>query len=640
MLIGHSFNSLYKPRQFNKLKGFWQEIKYESDFSTELNYIIYSIYTIDIAGGTSVESKFDFEHFFSFKEGNDTKEKIYTTFIRIFYYFCVNLQNYQIIFQEIDDEIYISYKVYLKSKMSIYISLGMLQILLYIFFFIVIIYYLYYCNEIIFKNIVFLFMDLSEQKYDKNNINNKIIRLKLYEFKNIIEDFDLNKFSKYSINLDNLEKNKFINLRNKEKINNILENNQEQGNNANIFDEKNLKFGLKGEEKENSSKKLINEIFDDKYLNMKDKGKFNNSSQNFLINTNNNSNLFKNSSNNNSINASHEFLMNSNKNNFEKKINNQPFQKRDIKEKDINIINDIDTEENYQDLILNKLNRSKILRMKVFLIISILLLVLIVSFNIHSFFEFSKFINVYSHFFHDFSIISNRYTLLFFFYNALRMMIITPENHVNLYMIHLMETLNEYYEEQNTQFNNIMTNINNYNEIKKLYYILIESKKNSTELIREKICEKNEKCIKYIESQYNIIDSGIDFCYKTSITLIGNIYMDYKNLDDKRNLTKIKLSIINFENSQFNHISASLSNCFVIVKEKIFEYFFIDEEKFRNDYIKRIFNLNISSFIISIAILVFTFYILITISGYTKIIKEASFRVNCSFFYIKNYSLK
>jgi hypothetical protein len=219
-------------------------------------------------------------------------------------------------------------------------------------------------------------------------------------------------------------------------------------------------------------------------------------------------------------------------------------------------------------------------------------------------------------------------------------MIITPENTVNLYMIHLMETLNEYYEEQNTQFNNIMTNINNYNEIKKLYYILIESKKNSTELIREKICEKNEKCIKYIESQYNIIDSGIDFCYKTSITLIGNIYMDYKNLDDKRNLTKIKLSIINFENSQFNHISASLSNCFVIVKEKIFEYFFIDEEKFRNDYIKRIFNLNISSFIISIAILVFTFYILVTISGYTKIIKEASFRVNCSFFYIKNYSLK
>jgi hypothetical protein len=38
-------------------------------------------------------------------------------------------------------------------------------------------------------------------------------------------------------------------------------------------------------------------------------------------------------------------------------------------------------------------------------------------------------------------------------------MIITPENTVNLYMIHLMDTLNEYHEEQNNQFNNIMSYI-------------------------------------------------------------------------------------------------------------------------------------------------------------------------------------
>ena len=114
-------------------------------------------------------------------------------------------------------------------------------------------------------------MDLSEKEYDKNNINNNIIRLKLYEFKKIIEDFDLNKFAEYSINLDNLEKSKFINLRNKEKINNILENNQEQGNNANIYDEKILKLSLKEEEKENSSKNILKEIVDDNYLNMKGK---------------------------------------------------------------------------------------------------------------------------------------------------------------------------------------------------------------------------------------------------------------------------------------------------------------------------------------------------------------------------------
>jgi hypothetical protein len=219
-------------------------------------------------------------------------------------------------------------------------------------------------------------------------------------------------------------------------------------------------------------------------------------------------------------------------------------------------------------------------------------------------------------------------------------MIITPENTVNLYMIHLMETLNEYYEEQNNQFNNIMSYINNYNEIGKLYYILIESQNNSTALIRNKICIKNEKCIKYLESQHNIVDSGIDFGYKTSITLIGNIYLDYKIIDDKKNLTKIKLSVINSEKSQFNDIGISLSNIFLIVKEKAFEYFFVDVDNFRNYYIKKIFNLNIYSFVISFAILAFTFYILTTISGYTRIIKEASCRINSSFFYIKNYILK
>jgi hypothetical protein len=437
-----------------------------------------------------------------------------------------------------------------------------------------------------------------------------------------------------------LEKSKFINLRNKEKINNILENNQEQGNNANIYDEKILKLGLKEEEKENSSKNILKEIIDDKYLNMKGKGMLNNSSQNYLVNRNNNYKLLKNKSNNNSINASHEFLINSNQNNSKKEISNQPLKNKYIKENDINNINDIDGEENYQDLILDKLNRSKILMMKVFLIIAILLLVLIVSFDFYSMYEFSNFVNVYSYFFHDFSIISNRYTLLFFFYNALRMMIITPENTVNLYMIHLMETLNEYYEEQNNQFNNIMSYINNYNEIGKLYYILIESQNNSTALIRNKICIKNEKCIKYLESQHNIVDSGIDFGYKTSITLIGNIYLDYKIIDDKKNLTKIKLSVINSEKSQFNDIGISLSNIFLIVKEKAFEYFFVDVDNFRNYYIKKIFNLNIFSFVISFAILAFTYYILTTISGYTRIIKEASCRINSSFFYIKNYILK
>ena len=637
LLIGHTLNLLFKARKFQKLRGYWQEIKYESELTTELNYIIYNVYSINISGRASDGAESDYNHFFNFKERTDTKEKINTTFIRLLYYFCVNLLNYQNIFKEIEDEIYESYKVYLTSKMILFISLALLHILLYIVFFIVIIYYLYYNNEIIFKNIVFLFMDLSEQEFDKNNFNNNIIRLKLDEFKNIIEDFDLDKFEKYTKNIDNLERNKFINLRIKEQNNNIIENNQEQFDSGNIIVKKTFKFNTKEEEKENSSKNIINEILDDKFLNLKDKGIRNNSSNNYLLNSNSNNKLLKNSKNNNSINASHDFLMNSNTNNSKKNIKNQPLNIHIKKNDDIN---DTNAEENYQDLILDKLNRSKILMMKVYLIITILLLILILLSNFFTIYEFSKFVNLHYLFFNDFFIITNRYTLLYYFYNALRMMIITPNNSVNIDMVNILETLNEYYEDQNKQFNNIIPSINNYDEVRKFYYILIESESNSTELIKEKICEENEKCIKYLESKHNIVDSGIDFGYRTSITLIGNMYMDYKNLDDKKNLKKIKSSVIKSDKSQFNDLGISLSNFFILIKQKIFEYFIIDEENFRNQYIKKIYNLNIYSFIISIASLTFAFYVFITISAYTRIIKEASCRVNCSFFYIKNYAMK
>jgi hypothetical protein len=122
--------------------------------------------------------------------------------------------------------------------------------------------------------------------------------------------------------------------------------------------------------------------------------------------------LLKNSKNNNSINASHDFLMNSNTNNSKKNIKNQPLNIHIKKNDDIN---DTNAEENYQDLILDKLNRSKILMMKVFFIITILLLILILFFNFFIIYEFSNFVNLHTLFFNDFFIITNRYNSFILF---------------------------------------------------------------------------------------------------------------------------------------------------------------------------------------------------------------------------------
>ena len=74
-------------------------------------------------------------------------------------------------------------------------------------YFFCITFYLYYSNEIIIKNIIFLFLDFSEKYYEKSRLNNNIISLKLQEFQNLIEDFNLVNYEKFSKFLDNVNKN-------------------------------------------------------------------------------------------------------------------------------------------------------------------------------------------------------------------------------------------------------------------------------------------------------------------------------------------------------------------------------------------------------------------------------------------------
>ena len=55
-------------------------------------------------------------------------------------------------------------------------------------------------------------MDLTVKEYDKSELTylDDIISLKLSEFKNIIDDFDLNMFDKYIKKIDKLNKNIYM----------------------------------------------------------------------------------------------------------------------------------------------------------------------------------------------------------------------------------------------------------------------------------------------------------------------------------------------------------------------------------------------------------------------------------------------
>ena len=179
-----------------------------------------------------------------------------------------------------------------------------------------------------------------------------------------------------------------------------------------------------------------------------------------------------------------------------------------------------------------------------------------------------------------------------------------------------------------------------YQHTKILFNFLRDTQNNSTELIKERICDNEQECINYLYSEYNIFNSGIDFSFQSCIIKIKNIYKDYKLIKNKTDIDLLKSKIINTSGNSFNHISLGICNLVLYIKRKIFQSFEKDEIDFRNSYNKITITLNLITIIFCIfTILFINIFIFFTISRFSRPIKESTYRLNCSFYYIKKYSL-
>ena len=144
----------------------------------------------------------------------------------------------------------------------------------------------------------------------------------------------------------------------------------------------------------------------------------------------------------------------------------------------------------------------------------------------------------------------------------------------------------------------------------------------------------------YLDSEDNILGPGIDFTFKTLLTEISNIYMDYKKIENKTDIEKIKSKLITSNNKQFFNIGLCLYYFFLYVEQRILECFEIDEIAFIKSYLKEMTFLNIISICISVFIFLFiAIFIFFSISEFTEPIKDSSYRINNSFYFIRKYSL-
>ena len=632
LAIGHDFNIMYKKQKFTKLSGFWKEIEYESKYSSEMDLLLYNILSYNPYELLTNGNLIDFKNFLFFHDRTQNREKINSGYVKLLYYICVNWEfAYKKIYNEIDNSIYDSFKLYLNKKMIINLSIEIFGLILYVIFFITVILYLYFSNIIIIKNIIFLFLDYSIENYQKNNNNINKINLKLIELQNIINDFDLNLFEKYSKNIENINN---ISSHN-DSLNITISNHNEQILDSNKNPRKSgyiEQFSLKKKLNKNNSNELNNLTKNNFLMESKNKLMNNSSSQNHLIESN--SKFFK----DNSFNTNNEILSRKKE---EKMINFH---------KNFNKKNTENADNNYQDIILNKSNKVTILMIKIYsLIILILFLIVIIFFTLKLKDIFSFIIKI-DRYFYDLTVLTDRYMQVYYYSNILRTLLIFPGGERKKEYENIMENMNENYEKEDFKFNELFSNyIDNYPEIKIVINTIKEHKNNLTDNssdiikdnLKEIICKDEEACILYLDSPYNIFDSGVELTFRANMNQIYNYYMNYKKLINNENINEIKLNIILAQNFRFLYIMESLNYFYVYVEKRILASFEIDQKNFNKSYLNSITLLNIISILFSILTFLFVIIIIfISISSYASPIKDATFRINCSFYYIKKYNLK
>jgi hypothetical protein len=270
------------------------------------------------------------------------------------------------------------------------------------------------------------------------------------------------------------------------------------------------------------------------------------------------------------------------------------------------------------------------------MLILFLIIIIVSTIKIHYEINYNE---KFNNFFLDFNSITNRYSSIYYYFNILRTLLILPDGERKIIFENVLENMNKNIDNQNKEFLNVFSNnMKPYKKTLAFLNILKINKNNATDILKEKICEEDIPCLKYLESNLNIFDSGFDLAYQTCITNIGNLFMIYKQLKNKTDINEINSTIINSKNSEFKLISISLNNMILYAKEKLFIFIDEDANNFNDSYNKMLNFLNILSIILGILTFLFVnIIIFITISKYIKSIKKSVFHINCSLYYIKKY---
>ena len=662
--LNEDVTKLYEPFVSNKITVNWENKAFINDYRTKTALILADMYDVvfnDIDDKDKIDSEYLLlERFLKIDKKNTP---VNGDFIKLVYYFVYNYEtglfNY---FKKLENSFYDSVDQYSKKTQISNVILEIIIMVFFVLFFFINLYFLIQNNKYMFKNILYMFIDFTQDKnYDFNNkFSNLLVKKKVSNYIALLKEFTPQ-------NLDSLKYDKDIKFVYKEKpsnlniINDEEEKIESQDNKTKIIQVKFKPKKIKNVARLITNKKtenITNKSSAFKLLTNKLSSKSNNFMKNDIRTLNNRdlNNISTGTINiNNSKNNSTNILLDSTNNSLNnnslisgsvKHTSSLKLKQKQGKKIDADNSNDItmyidelditQDDDNYEltiDKIFLKTKISMLKSIKIIVIICIIFTLIFIIYSLYKLLTVVLFISKFDNIVTDFSSMILQFNEVIRYWNNIKTLFVLPQtNHSN----HLDETENYFYQ-INNKVNYIRNNrINNYQRVKYLYEILSDSSINLNTTGID-FCRGHKRC-SLVFYRDDLLSKDIESTVNLYAKEIENYYKDYYPNKDK--ITSKEYIKKLFINDKYELLSLYINHVFIYIEQIFLQYFMDDEKDIIDEFHLEIKVLNVIEICYCAVLnLLSAFFVYTYINRIISSVEISSIRINESFQRIKLKSI-
>ena len=620
--LNEPLDQLYELRTMNKITTDWNNVEYTSDYISEAEFISYIAHNAatELVGEQIEKTRKDCPYLFQsrFNQSMEMRNrKVESNFIPCCYYLSINYNTqFHFFFEILQKDSEQSFVQFSGSSRKIYISIEIFGMVVYIIFFSLMFFYLYQSNSMMFKNILNMFLDFTQEgTYNfKNHVDNFILIKKISEFNLLLIDFSLGILDNY---------NKKISTKTAMNGNLTMSIDNDYGQDG--------KRGKDNKDNEKNDKKKKNEKREKKIV---DNKKNESSRSNLMANVTVQKNTFA------KLNTSQIDLQKSVNNSST--LNNQNISQK-IDNGNTNKKEDLDDVQLNTDIILEKTENKGILQITIIIyIFALLFLVILVYFFVKIFVSLG-FIKDIKNIFDDFGTVSYKYSMVYYYFNTIRVLLIVPK----FTNEEIFETMTEDLIKETDNINKVLNyRMENYKSTAILFNAFSKKQSDTTVNIEEIICENDVKCKWVLNSDsYNMVTDGIDVAINAMVQQTQNTYNDYKSI--KLNTTQYQKDNMdisevtkNYVDEKFKQVDINLNFVLSLVQERIYKAFLEDATSLKDKFQNQINIFNSLAIIYCVVLGIFVMiYVINKIKRMTNTVEVSTMRLNKAFCFIKENNL-